>query len=106
MILELLALSAGVSAVAVFLARRKRRNATDAAADAHATSSEDAKPPANRAAKNPGAKPTPTKPTGAKPAKNSAHKSAAPSAEGDAPRGLRIDDVVLYADTEDRKSVV
>jgi len=85
-IFELLALSAGVSAVAVFLARRKRRAAND-------SGSTDAKPSRNerRAA------------TAKTPSKRAATASAAakkPASENDAPRGLRIDDVVLYADTE------
>ncbi len=93
MIFELLALSAGVSAVAVFLARRKRRAATDPT-DAAKT------PRARSAANN----------MGGKPSKNAASKFAARNATSkltpknasasDGPRGLRIDDVVLYADTE------
>jgi len=68
-ILELLALSAGVSAVAVFLARRK---------------SVAAKTASKRAPSRPSNDSTATK----------------PNSKNDAPRGLRIDDVVLYADTE------
>jgi hypothetical protein len=96
-ILELLALSAGVSAVAVFLARRKRRDAADpSAADAKRLPT-DAKPPANRAASKPASAAKPT----SKNASKSAQKNPAPKpADNDAPRGLRIDDVVLYADTE------
>ena|GEM_PF-2445071 len=106
MIVELLALSAGVSAVAVFLARRRRRDAADSStADAKPTGSERSDATAKTPSKHAAARAT--KNTAAKPAsKNAAlkarnkHAPTKPASENDAPRGLRIDDVVLYADTE------
>lgn len=73
MILELLALSTGIGAVALYVARRVRRASPDG--------------------------------SGQKPAQKRARGAARPAAPpvepaSGAPRGLRLADVVLYADTE------